>query len=258
MVLASDGQFVHYREGGTASGAYPIVLVPGWTMPGWIWSEQMRLLGRRTRVFAMDPRAQGRSPSVPGMDLSPDRRARDIGDLISLKHLDHVLVVGWSLGAVEAVRYARAAPRGAVSGVVLVDQPLYDAPSREAARKRFRDQLRTHRRAAMESFVRGMFVRPPAGDLVHRLLVDAMKTPLDMSLALLGGESGDLAPWCRSAGVPVLVILTTRFSDQGKRFKGDDPAARVEVVPDCGHAVFIDEPGRFAGLVEDFARSVAR
>jgi len=216
MVAASDGPIIHFQEAGTAATEHPIVLVPGWTMPGWIWADQMRRLGRRARVLAMDPRAQGRSPSVPGMDLSPERRARDIGEVLAFKKLRRVVLVGWSLGAVEVARYARMAPPGAVSGIVLVDQPLYDLPSRAAARDRFRAQLRADRAAVMESFVRGMFARPPSGDFARRLIADAMKTPLAMSLALLGGETGDLAAWCGDAGLPVMVILSPRWREQGR------------------------------------------
>jgi len=256
MVAASDGPLLHVQQGGTATTGHPIVFVPGWTMPGWIWADQMRRLGRRARVLAMDPRAQGGSPPAPGMDLSPERRARDIGEVLAHTQLSRVVLVGWSLGAVEVARYARLAPPGTVSGIVLVDEPLYDLPSRAAARDRFREQLRINRAVVMDSFVRGMFHRPPAEAFARRLTAETMKTPLAMSLALLGGETGDLAALCGDPGPPVMAILSPRWREQGRRFGREHPAARVEVVPSCGHAVFIDAPDRFASLIEAFAGSL--
>src|SRR2546430_5757393 len=37
-------------------------LFRSWTMPAWIWEGQLRLLGARHRVIALDPRTQGDSP----------------------------------------------------------------------------------------------------------------------------------------------------------------------------------------------------
>ena len=41
--------------------AHTLVLVPGWTMPAWIWMPQILAFSQRYHVVAFDPRGQGNS-----------------------------------------------------------------------------------------------------------------------------------------------------------------------------------------------------
>jgi microsomal epoxide hydrolase len=221
-------------------------------MPAWLWQGQIERLSRDFHVVAVDPRAQGESGWTAGMDCSPERRADDLGETVRQLALGPVTLVGWSLGAVEAARWAARAPAGSVRGVILVDEPLYDIPARAASRNRFRAQLRTDRAVTVHAFIRGMFQREPPAAVLSRLESDVLRVPADVALQLLGGESGDLAVLSRQAQVPVLAILTATLADQGKRLTRENARARAAVVRASGHAVFMDAPDRFAGLVRGF------
>ena len=63
--LTSDGVRLHYLEAGPPSG-HTLVLVPGWTMPAWIWMPQILAFSQRYHVVAFDPRGQGNSAAPPG------------------------------------------------------------------------------------------------------------------------------------------------------------------------------------------------
>ena len=61
----SDGVRLHVIEAGSPR-AQTIVLVPGWTMPAWIFQAQINAFSRTYHVVALDPRGQGDSDIPPG------------------------------------------------------------------------------------------------------------------------------------------------------------------------------------------------
>jgi microsomal epoxide hydrolase len=77
-----------------------IVLVPGWCMPATIWQAQLQALGQRFRTLAPDPRGQGDS-DIPAAGYEAERRASDLRDVLA--PLPRVVLVGWSLGVLDAL-----------------------------------------------------------------------------------------------------------------------------------------------------------
>ena len=51
--VTSDGVRLHYLDAGSGP---PLVFVPGWTMPAWIWEPQLSHFSASHRVVALDPR----------------------------------------------------------------------------------------------------------------------------------------------------------------------------------------------------------
>ena len=111
--LTSDGVRLHYTR--SRATGHTIVLVPGWTMPAWIWDPQIADFGRRFHVIAFDPRGQGDSEAPPsGYDAT--RRGQDIAELIGALGPDPVLLVGWSLGVLDVLAYVHAHGDGRIAG----------------------------------------------------------------------------------------------------------------------------------------------
>ena len=130
--LSSDGVRLHYTETGQG---HTIVLVPGWTMPAWIWDAQIADFARHFRVIAFDPRAQGDSETAPsGYDAA--RRGEDIAELIQRVGTDPVLLVGWSLGVLDALAYVHAHGDARIAGLVLVDNSVGEEPAPVPSRHR--------------------------------------------------------------------------------------------------------------------------
>src|SRR5687767_14449508 len=67
FVNAGEGIRIHCIEKGAGKS---ILFVPGWTMPGEIWEQQIKHFSRGYRVVAIDPRAQGQSSQTTN-GLSP-------------------------------------------------------------------------------------------------------------------------------------------------------------------------------------------
>jgi microsomal epoxide hydrolase len=154
--VTSDGVRLHYLEAGRGR---TIVLVPGWTMPGWIFERQIAAFSAHYRVIAFDPRGQGES-EVSASGYEPTRRGRDIGELIGRLGPDPVLLVGWSLGVLDALAYVHADGDTALAGLVLVDNSVGEEPA-PAAPKPGKPGPKLSHEAYMRGFVRSMFLHPP-------------------------------------------------------------------------------------------------
>src|SRR5208283_1809691 len=77
IVKTSDGVRIHYLEAGSGR---PIVFIPGWTMPAWIWQKQIDEFSKHYHVIAVDPRSQGESDQ-PSYGHMPETRSRDYKEL---------------------------------------------------------------------------------------------------------------------------------------------------------------------------------
>src|SRR6266568_7461657 len=98
----SDGIRIHYLEAGSGR---PIVFIPGWTMPAWIWQKQIDEFSKQYRVIAVDPRSQGESDKPTSGHL-PETRSRDYKELVEHLGLKQPVLVGWSMACGELVKYA--------------------------------------------------------------------------------------------------------------------------------------------------------
>ena len=233
-----------------------IVLVTGWSMPATIWRNQIDFFSRRHPTVALDPRGQGES-EVPTSGYTAERRATDIKELIDL--FSKVLLVGWSLGAIESLQYVHMFGSERLAGLALVDSSVGEEPAPRAGGN-FKERLREDRDRALSEFVRAIFVKPRSGDEVAALVQGAKRMALEDSLALLDYPF-QRAHWrniARHFNKPLLYAVTPQFEAQAGNLKKNRPATQVEVFRKAGHALFVDEPERFNALVEKFTLKVLR
>jgi non-heme chloroperoxidase len=100
--IASDGAEIYYKDWGTGQ---PVIFSHGWPLDGDMWQSQMIYLASRGyRTIAFDRRGFGRS-SQPWQGYGFDRLADDVAELIETLDLRDVLLVGFSMGGGEVVRY---------------------------------------------------------------------------------------------------------------------------------------------------------
>lgn len=248
--VASDGVRLHVLEAGPAERAPVIALVPGWSMPAEIWRAQLEALGTRYRVAAFDPRGQGRS-EIARAGYTADRRAADIAEFVD--RYPRVVLVGWSLGALESLHYVRARGEAKLAGLVLVDSSVGEPPAPRPGN--FRSELKRDRAAALDRFVRAMFRTPRPDAELAALTESASRLPLDASLALLAYPY-PREHWrdaAHAVKVPLLYVVTPQFAAQAANLKRNRPATETAVFERAGHALFVDEPERFNTLLADFA-----
>jgi microsomal epoxide hydrolase len=231
--------------------AVTMAFVPGWSMPASIWQRQLEDLGKDFYVRALDPRGQGLS-DVPESGYTAARRARDIKEFLQSSH--NVLLVGWSLGAIESLQYIDLFGPERLAGLVLVDSSVGEEPAPPPSAT-FKQRLGTERETMLEEFVRAIFARPRPESEIGELVRQAKRMPLQESLALLSYPF-ERSHWRRIVHAfdgPLLYVATPQYQAQAHNLQNHRPATEVELFKQAGHALFVDEPERFNALIRNFA-----
>lgn len=254
-IRTSDNVRLHYLEAGKGPA---MVFVPGWTCPAWVWEPQIRHFSNDYRVVALDPRSQGQSQKVTEGHY-PERRARDIHELVKQLRLAPTVVIGHSMAVSELLSYVDQFGTGTLAGIVLVDQPIGPQPKPEemAGFLAWLQQLSVNRRQVLEQGLPVFFFKTPQRPEYLRRLVDgAMQTPTNTAVALLAASLGrDYRPMVSKIDKPVLYAITPEYREEGEFLQSRVPAARVEVFENSGHVLFVDEAERFNKLLQEFARA---
>lgn len=255
----SDGVKLSLIEAGTRhkdEAAPAIAFIPGWCMPGEIWRRQLEALAARYHTIALDPRGQGNS-DVPAKGYTAERRSADIDEF--LRPLSKVVLVGWSLGAIEVLQYLDLFGSEKVAALVLVDSSVGEEPA-PAPSSGFIDGLKHNRNAALDRFVRAIFSKPRPKAEIDALLRGAKRMPVESSIELLSYPF-PRAHWKEIAHAfdkPLLYVVTSQFAEQARNLANNRPGTRVEIFERAGHALFVDEPERFNALLTDFVAALGR
>lgn len=255
----SDGVRIHYLEAGSGR---PIVFIPGWTMPAWIWQKQIDEFSKEYHVVAVDPRSQGESDKPPYGHL-PETRARDYKELVDQLGLKHPVLVGWSMACGELVKYAEQFGTDNTAGLVLVDGLLTDHPSPEmfVALSGWMNQLQLDRQKQADGFVRTMYKKPQSDDYLNRVIDASAQVPADTAVILIYNMIAvkDFSPGLARMNRPVLFTYqpeTQQTADFLKSKLGDK--LRLERFEGDGHALFVDDPEKFNRVLEEFLQSLPK
>jgi pimeloyl-ACP methyl ester carboxylesterase len=255
---ASDGAVLAYDDRGPR-GSLPLLFVHGWQGASSSWDLVRDALAPHHRTIAIDLRGIGGSNAAPG-PYSVDKFASDLSDVLAYLDLDPLVVIGHSMGAAVAQRFAIDRPE-AVEGLVLV------APV-PASGVAFPPRLEAMFRATAgnpenaNAWLGKLTFREPPREVVASLRAAAAAVPAHVAL-----ESFD--SWTRLAfedeartiATPTLVIAPAEDRPMTPEFTRERVArviegSRLEIVPESGHYVPVEQPLRLAALIEDFVASL--
>lgn len=252
----SDGVDLSFLVAGAGHGKkLHITFIPGWCMPATVWRMQLEALGGRYQALALDPRGQGES-QIPAHGYTAERRATDIGEFI--RPLSNVVLVGWSLGALEVLQYVQMFGEEKIAGMALVDSSVGEPPAPPSSAP-FTNDLRQNRGKALEGFIPAIFAKPRPKKEIDSLIRGAKRMSLENSIALLSYPF-EREHWKRIVhgfGKPLLYVVTPQFAAQARNLQNHRPGTQIEIFERAGHALFVDEPERFNALIAHFAASVA-
>jgi non-heme chloroperoxidase len=266
QVEVESGVHIHYVEAGDRAAGMTLLFVPGWSMSSAVWRDQLTRFAPLARAVAIDPRSQGAS-TITTRSNTPERRAHDIREIIRSLALKNVVLVGWSQGVQDVSAYAAAFAGESIAGYVLVDSAVGAGPAAAVAQpEQLRQQLE---RIALYSqyqrqYLRGMMTAimhsAKARERIDEFVEIGLRTPPDLGIGMLVldflavDRRGSLDKFNR----PTLVIAAAQSGelDSQREMARRIKDARIEVIPDAGHAVFLDQPLRFNELLGDFVRSL--
>jgi pimeloyl-ACP methyl ester carboxylesterase len=243
---------------GSSDSRHPLVLLHGLTFNRGLWRPILAELGRvdpGRRVLAFDLPGHGASPAWSSYDV--DSVAERIHQAAEEAHLGPPVVVGHSIAAAIATRYAARYP---TSGVVNIDQPLQIGPFAHMVRA-LAEQLRGPDFSSIwQTFVASMHIeRLPkdAQDLVRssshatQSVVlgywrEVLQRPVEELEALI---TEGLAA-VRVASIPYLFVGGEELHPVYREWMTTMlPNATITVWSDSGHFPHLAHPRRFAACL---------
>jgi pimeloyl-ACP methyl ester carboxylesterase len=268
-VLVGHHRFHYLDWGGTGQ---PILLLHGGGLNAHTWDVVALMLRDRYRCIALDQRGHGDSEWSPTMDYGVDRQSQDVAGFIDQLELVKPVIVGQSMGGLNALAYA-VKHHKQIKGLVVVDVgPEIDA----AGAQRIRDFSSTPELDSIDAFlalaVKFNPLRDPA--VLRRSLYYNLRQTITGKWTLkhdqrrTAAEAAEVAAAQRSRlaeaipaiGCPVLIVrggLSDVLSDQAaERFAKSLPNARWVRVERAGHNVQGDNPAHLLEAMRDFFSTI--
>jgi pimeloyl-ACP methyl ester carboxylesterase/quercetin dioxygenase-like cupin family protein len=257
--VAVDGAELHVEEAGEGRA---IVLVHGLGLSGALWDRMRDSFGLGYRLITLDLRGAGRSRELEHRDLSLARWADDLHAVVRELELERPVLVGASLGATVALKYALERP-GETGALVLIgtEANLSNlAPRMLAAADRIdRDGMQTwvdEVWAENPPFSRASLRRDPSVlDAYRSWLLE--NDPVDYARqcrAIASAES--LADRLGEVRRPVLVVVGTddnrTLPEHGRELARSIPQARLIELAGVGHTIPLEAPVEAARAITEF------
>lgn len=241
----------------------PLLLLHGWAMHGGLFAPLVPALAQHHRVHVLD--LPGHGYSAPIRPYTLDALTDSIATAV--ESLPPMRILGWSLGAIVALRFARRFPQR-VTGLRLVcatprftaaeDWPLAMPPQTLA---RFGDELAVAYRLTLKRFlalqVQGSVEGRAALATLHEaLFARGEPSPESLAAGLAILAQTDLRAEVPSIKVPTLVIAGQRDaltpSAAGAWLARAMPMARHVEIAGAAHAPFLSHREEFDAALSAF------
>ena len=247
----------------TAGQGRPLVLLHGWAMHAGLFTPLLPALVARHRVFAVDLPGHGHSAALPHWSLAAVVDALEA----TFAHEGAIDVLGWSLGGLVALAWARGHPQRVRRLVLVGTSPCFvaaaDWPHAMAAGtlQRFADELRVAYRPTLQRFLALQVQGSDAGKaalaaLRHALHARGSPDPSVLSQALRVLGEADLRGEVAAIGAPSLLVAGERDAlvpvAAARWLAATLRHATLVEIAGAAHAPFLSHPDAFVARLSDF------
>jgi len=249
---------VHYVEAG--GGDRTLVFVPGWTMTAEVWREQIPYFAARGfRVLAIDPRSHGQTTRTDEGNTY-QQQAADLNAFLRTLKIRRPILVGWSAGVVVLLEYVSSSEAEQPERLVLVDGGVLGFKEGDYPGGMTMQQARSivlsfqeDRAKATDQFVQGMFKTRQPQLVLTEITQGSIKVPTGTVTSLLMDLfTGDRRPLLPRVKVPTVIVMAENNRLLGEYLQSKIGGSRCEVIPEAGHAVFLEKPQAFNQVLEIF------
>jgi pimeloyl-ACP methyl ester carboxylesterase len=256
-VCETNGINIHYTR--TGGGKPPLVLLHGLTANGACWTGLVHVLEKEYDIIMPDARGHGES-SVPDYGYRYEDHANDVIGLINSLRLPSPVLLGHSMGGMTAAVVASRSPK-LLRGLILADPTFQSTKVQREVRDS--DVADQHRRILGKSFgelLADLQRRHPnrSSDTIGLIARARLQTSM-AAFDVLTPPNSDYKQLVSAIDVPSLLV----FGDKGvvtsvlaEELQRLNPRFQVEQIPEAGHGLHYDRPGRFAAVVGSFIRSM--
>jgi pimeloyl-ACP methyl ester carboxylesterase len=244
-----DGLNIHSSI--TGKGSKTVILVHGYTCDESTWTEQVPALAKEYRVVTLDLPGHGKSDSPKDGKFSMDLFARAIEAVREEAKVDHVVLVGHSMGTPVVLRYAHLYPAH-TSALVFVDglMPAATTPNPVANRGAAMGGPNGH--AAREAMIRGFFVADTPTAVQTKGLSMMLGAPEATAIGAMNATFDAAGQTVDIPRVPILGIYAGRPLASREAVLSHFPNAEYLQIPGTGHFLMLEKPQEFNRLLLAF------
>ena len=244
-----------------------LVLLHGYLETMYIFNELIDALKGRYRIITMDLPGHGLTDSAPA-DASGARInslafcADVVAGVLQKCGVEKAVLVGHSMGGYVTLQTLRDHPEVAEAALLIPSHPYPDAPEKAADRARECELIRSGKLYALaQASIPKMYyeenLRRCDDKIIETIELCDTHDPEGIVSCLKGMmERPDSCEQLKDPVMPVLSIVGDHdnFMPMEKilAMKEAFPKVRFELVENCGHNSFIEQPARDVELVRDF------
>ena len=247
-----DGVRLFYTDSGL--GDAPLLFVHGWCCDHTYWRRQVPAFRRRHRVVSVDLRGHGRS-SKPRQEYTIEGFCRDLEWLMGELSLRRPVVVGHSMGGVIALHLG-ARRRRAVSGVVIVDSPIFPKLTRQLRRHldAFISALEgpAYRQAARGFIDDFLFLPTSPKSLRERVRARMVAAPQHVMASAMRNLWIDNQAAAAALKVPALLVSAGGGLTDYQRLSRTIPALQIGRTVGVGHFLQLEAADQFNAMLRAF------
>ena len=227
------------------------------SMELWTALDQAKLAGRT--LISYDLRGHGRSEQAPGAHTLKKHTA-DLAALLEALRIEQASLVGHSLGAMIAIELAATQP-GKVRSLSLLSTTA--GFSRETRNTLF-EMASAATFGGMDSIADqliGLSFRPAFCDANPKVVEAIRRSILSSDAASIVAATrmvakADLRPRLGSLNCPTQILVGSEDRltppELAQELAGGIPGARLQQLPDCGHAAPVEQPGLVIQQLAEF------
>lgn len=262
--VIAGGIRLHFLDWPAQVGARPVVMLHGGHLTAHTWDLVCLQLRPAYQCIALDQRGHGDSEWALDLDYSTDAFVRDLEEFASVVGLADYVLVGMSLGGLNAIEFA-ARHGSQLRGLVLVD--VGPELHTEGTRKIGAFAQATSEAGSIDEFVEGAVAFNPLRDpellrtgVMHgtRVLYNGTRAWKydDRFGRLVSHDYSYLATRLAAITCPTLVVRGAEsrvfWDEDAQRVVDRLPIARWLQIPHAGHTVQGDNPRLLAAALREF------
>ncbi len=244
-----DGTPITYEVHG--EGALALVFVHGWSCDRSYWRGQLEPFSRRYKVVAIDLAGHGAS-GTGRKNYTIESFGADVATVVNKLNLQHVILIGHSMGGDVIADAARQLPRDRVEGLVMVEtyKELGAGHTPEQV-EAFVAKFRTDFKDSVHRFVRGMFSPNADTALVEWVANDMASAPPPIALSALESSfnySREITKTLLEIKLPVTAINSDSAPTDTASMQRY--GVQVVIMHGLGHFLMMEDPKQFNDVLE--------
>ena len=267
-----NGLRLHFRDWG---GDAPLsaIAVHGFALNAHSFDEVAPALNDQLRIFALDQRGHGDSAWAPELsDYTRDNMVADIGGLITELALEQPILIGHSMGGMNAMTYAGRNPN-AVWALILIDVgPEISVDGAQEVRQFVAGPYAMESLDAWVDHTHKYYPYRSKERIRARLAVSLRETDdgqmakqfderfREASFGGVARANDDIWDIARAVSCPTLLLHGEKSPvfkrEQAEAFAEANPHVELVTIAEAGHSVAGDQPDAFVSEIGRFLTSL--